>query len=91
MKSPTGNLFGLGIAPENIPPRAMETAREYLDKLVTVTTVEAKELSRRYRIDFTRSDSVNSDALGQNIETLQAFHSDSFHLRKTLHTPLQIP
>jgi hypothetical protein len=70
MKSLTGNFFGFGIAPERIPPRTTEMAREHLDKLIAIITIKAKERSRRYRIDFTRSDSVISDALGENIETL---------------------
>ncbi|HLX58261.1 MAG TPA: hypothetical protein VKR83_14675 [Ktedonobacteraceae bacterium] len=78
LTSATGNTFGFGIPTAKIPLRGSATARQYLDTLIGLTGVSAQELSLRYRTDFTRADSVTSDAVWENIYTLQGFFRDSF-------------
>ena len=70
--------WGFGRATASIPARGTKKAREYLDELIAFTGVSASELSLRYRIDFSRLDSVMSSRVQENISTLQAFFRDGF-------------
>jgi hypothetical protein len=79
LTAPTGSTFGFGIAPNQIPLRGISTpARQYLDTLVGLSAVSAQELTLRYRTDFIRPDTVMSNAVWENIYTLQGFYRDSF-------------
>lgn len=77
--SPTGGTFGFGIPPGDIPARpAGSSARDYLDLLIGLTAITMQELSLRYRTNFMRPDSVLTNAVWENIYTLQGFFRDSF-------------
>lgn len=78
LTAPTGNTWGFGIAPANIQPQGTRTSREYLDYLISLTGLSARELGLRYRLDFTRPDSALSNPVQENIATLQGFYRDSF-------------
>ncbi len=70
--------FGFGLTTAQIPPRGAATARQYLSTLIGLTKLSAQELTLRYRTDFTRPDTATSDAVWENIYTLQGFFRDSF-------------
>jgi tetratricopeptide (TPR) repeat protein len=76
--SPKGNGAGFGLAPAAIPPQGAKTPRAYLDELIGLSGVSARELGLRYRLDFTRRDSELSSPVQENIATLQGFFRDSF-------------
>ena len=78
LTSPPGPTFGLGLTSAQIPARGTATAREYLDTLVKLSRLSAEELTLRYRTRFTRSDSVTSNPVWENIYTIQGFFRDSF-------------
>jgi hypothetical protein len=73
-----GNIWGFGIAPASIQPQGTRTPREYLDYLIGLTGLSARELGLRYRLDVTRPDSALSSPVQENIATLQGFYRDSF-------------
>jgi Tc toxin complex TcA C-terminal TcB-binding domain len=78
LTAPTGKGWGFGVAPGAIPPQGTETARTYLDKLIGLTGLAARELGLRYRLDFARRDTELSSPVQENIATLQGFFRDSF-------------
>lgn len=75
---PTGSGFGFGLTPAGIPARGQLLAREYLDKLIGLSGLSAREFGLRYRIDLGRPDSILSNPVQENIATLQGFFRDSF-------------
>jgi hypothetical protein len=78
LTSAKGATFGFGVPLAQIPARGTATARQYLDTLIGLSGMSAQELTLRYRTNFTRADSVMSDAVWENIHTLQGFFRDSF-------------
>ncbi|KAI9843188.1 MAG: hypothetical protein M1837_006550 [Sclerophora amabilis] len=96
LRAPTESMYGFGLDAGAIPDRDSQTAREYLDTLIALTKLSAKELALRYRTDFSRPDSVMSDPVWENIYTLQGFFRDSFQTAPdpwdiepdVLHSPL---
>ncbi|KAF2501331.1 hypothetical protein BU16DRAFT_196190 [Lophium mytilinum] len=79
MQAPRDGNFGFGIHPMGWPRRdASMTTRQYLDALAARAVVDVEELSRRYFVDFTRSDSVISTPVAVNIATLLKFFQDAF-------------
>ncbi len=73
-----GQSYGFGISAATIEPKGERSAREYLDYLIDLSKVSARELGLRYRLDLTRPDSVLSNPVEENIHTLQRFLSDGF-------------
>lgn len=80
---------GFGVNPSSIPPRGDTSARDYLDQLIGLTGVSAQELGLRFRLDLGRPDSELSNAVQENISTLQGFYRDSFQIAPE--TPPFIP
>lgn len=78
LTAPVGNGWGFGIAPASIQPQGTRTLREYLDYLISLTGLSARELGLRYRLDLTRPDSALSSPVQENIATLQGFYRDGF-------------
>ena len=78
LTAPTGTGWGFGLAPAAVEPQGTRTPREYLDYLIGLTGLSARELGLRYRLDFTRPDSALSSSVQENIATLQNFFRDSF-------------
>jgi hypothetical protein len=78
LQAPQGMQHGFGVPPDRIPARGDMTPRAYLDALISVGGIEAAEMGLRYRTDFRRSDFITSDAVKENITTLQRFYSDSW-------------
>jgi hypothetical protein len=79
LTAPAAGQFGFGIAPDAITPRLpAQSARQYLDQLIGLAEISATEFGNRYRLDLTRADSVLTDRVWQNIDTLRAFFRDSF-------------
>jgi hypothetical protein len=78
LTAPAGTSFGFGVAAAAIPARGAASPRQYLDTLIALSGVSAQELTLRYRTDFTRPDTAMSDAVWENIHTLQGFFRDSF-------------
>ncbi|HEY5705744.1 MAG TPA: DUF3597 domain-containing protein [Terrimicrobiaceae bacterium] len=76
--SPTGSGAGFGLSPGTIPPQGVKTPRAYLDELIALSGISAKELGFRYRLDFTRGDTELSSPVQENIAALQGFFRDSF-------------
>jgi tetratricopeptide (TPR) repeat protein len=78
LTAPTGNWSGFGIPPADIAGQGTRTARQYLDYLIGLSNLSAQELSLRYRLDLMRPDSALSNAVQENIATLQDFYRDGF-------------
>ena len=73
-----GATFGFGVTPSSIPARGSSLARPYLDTLIGLTHLSTQELNLRYRADFSRPDTAQSNAVWENVYTLQGFFRDSF-------------
>ena len=78
LTAPAGTGFGFGIAPAAIDAQGTRTPRDYLNYLIGLTHQSADELGLRYRLNMTRTDSVSSNPVQENIATLQGFFRDSF-------------
>ena len=74
----TAKPRGFGIAFGSIAPRGGRTARQYLDYLVGLSGLTAREFTRRYRIDVSRPDTAISSEVQENVTTLQNIHRDGF-------------
>jgi gas vesicle protein len=70
--------YGFNIPLTSFKERGTQTARQYLNYLLNITRISAKEAGLRYRIDLTRSDDSLSSPVQENISTLQAFFHDGF-------------
>ncbi len=73
-----GAKYGFGIAAAAIEAQGERTNREYLDYLIGLTKLSARELGLRYRIDLERPDVARSNPVQENIDTLHAFYADGF-------------
>jgi hypothetical protein len=69
---------GLGVAAGTLPARGADTSTTYLQKLVAVSGVSARELGLRYRINLNRVNGELSSPVDENIATLLSFFRDSF-------------
>ncbi len=78
LTAPAGTAWGFGIAPATIQPQGTRSPRQYLDYLIGLSGLSARELGLRYRLDFARPDSALSSPVQENIATLQGFYRDSF-------------
>ncbi|MCI5130848.1 MAG: hypothetical protein D3904_04845 [Candidatus Electrothrix sp. EH2] len=80
LMSPPGEDYGFGFGLQlvTIQAQGQRSDREYLDYLIGLTKLSAKELGLRYRLDFERPDSAMSNKVQENIATLQHFYSDGF-------------
>ncbi|HEX9036507.1 MAG TPA: hypothetical protein VF808_05900 [Ktedonobacterales bacterium] len=86
----TGGIsHGFGLNPARIEDRGLRTPREYLDYLISLTSLSAAELELRFRLDLRRADSETSSRVWENIATLQGFYRDSFQNKPE--TPPFIP
>jgi hypothetical protein len=81
LTAPTGSGYGFSIPSADIEPKGDRTDREYLDYLIGLTPLSARELGLRYRINLERPDSALSSPVDENIHTLQRFLGDSFQDR----------
>ncbi|MGW3962527.1 Tc toxin subunit A-related protein [Amycolatopsis sp. NPDC005003] len=80
--APTG--YGLPA----VPGRGDADARSYLDSLIVLSGVTARELGLRFRIDLTRPDQAMSTPVAENTATLLGFFRDSFQSAPDpFHTP----
>ncbi|HEY8460663.1 MAG TPA: hypothetical protein VIM99_09800, partial [Blastocatellia bacterium] len=79
LTAPTGAGYGFGLSQASIPPQGQKSHREYLDQLIALTQLTARELGLRYRLDLERPDSAISSEVAENIATLQGFYRDGFH------------
>jgi hypothetical protein len=73
---------GFSRNPASIEPQGQRTPREYLDYLIGLTNQTADELRRRFRIDFSRADPIESNPVQENITALQGFYRDTFQSAK---------
>jgi hypothetical protein len=73
-----GDNYGFDFSPVAIQAQGQRSDREYLDYLIGLTQLSARELGLRYRLDFERPDSAMSNEVQENITTLQRFYSDGF-------------
>jgi hypothetical protein len=78
LTAPTGASYGFGIAASSIEPQGNRTHREYLDHLIGLTQISAREMGLRHRLDLERPDSAVSSRVQENIATLQGFFADGF-------------
>jgi hypothetical protein len=78
LTAPTGKGFGFGVAPAAVPPRAAQTAQDYLSTLIASSGLSPTEFGLRYRLDFRRPSDAVSSPVQENIITLQGFFRDSF-------------
>lgn len=78
LTSPAGDEYGFNFLVTYIEFQGKKNDRDYLDYLIGLTQLSAKELGLRYRLNFEQSDSVTSNKVQENITTLQRFYSDSF-------------
>lgn len=77
LTAPTGSDYGFGRDEMSVPMQGNLSDREYLDFLIKLTKVTARELSFRFRVDFERPDSAVSSAVEENIAALQGFYRDT--------------
>ncbi|MGW5723580.1 Tc toxin subunit A-related protein [Amycolatopsis sp. NPDC003865] len=79
---------GYGLPAGSLPDRGDLDARSYLDKLVGLSGVTARELGLRFRLDLARADQVTSSPVAENVATLLGFFRDSFQSQPDpFHTP----
>ena len=76
--SAPGKDYGFGIPAAALPVPGAAPLREHLDRLIALSGLSAEELGRRFRINLTKSDAERSNAVQQNIDTLQRFFTDSY-------------
>ena len=66
----------------SIEAQGPRTHRKYLDYLIGISKLSARELGLRYRLNLERPDSVLSGRVQENIATLQGFYRDTFQCGK---------
>ncbi|WP_410614215.1 hypothetical protein [Amycolatopsis sp. lyj-109] len=79
---------GYGLPAASLPERGEADARSYLDSLIVLSGVPARELGLRFRIDLTRPVQATSTPVAENTATLLGFFRDSFQSAPDpFHTP----
>ncbi|MGW4063147.1 Tc toxin subunit A-related protein [Amycolatopsis sp. NPDC004747] len=79
---------GYGLPAADLPGRGDADARSYLDSLIVLSGVTARELGLRFRIDLTRPGQAMSTPVAENTSTLLGFFRDSFQSAPDpFHTP----
>ena len=73
-----GTVYGFGFPAAAIDDQGAVSHGDYVDYLISRTELNVEELEKRYRLNLRRSDLERSNAVQQNIETLQRLFTDSY-------------
>ncbi|HEX7317647.1 MAG TPA: hypothetical protein VF297_27340 [Pyrinomonadaceae bacterium] len=86
-----GDQHGFGVKANAIQPQGQKSDREYLDYLISLSGLSARDLGLRYRVDLERPDGVLSSPVEENIATLQDFYRDGFQCEPELYSIVPQP